>query len=265
MASNSTGTSPFVPLYELTLDDNVFAVLIFLAFPLVSFYGHKLFKYTLCLLGFLATVYVVKLFILDNLVEPFSDTTNMIILFVTGVIGAIICYKIFKFGIFVIGSLAGVLLFSVSHTLIASYAGTQTRFFYYVLQASFGLVGGLLALWQLEGILMVITAFVGGYMFAGSLDHFGLWWQIWDTPSLDPFSGFFSPNISQFTCSQNVCIVLVVLWMLMFLGGLYFQCKKKGEGGEQHPEAMRLGRRSRSAQPGEQDAYGYQRMEGYRY
>jgi hypothetical protein len=112
--------------------------------------------------------------------------------------------------------------FRLGHTKSSGLVLDATRVIIYIL---FALVTGSFAVIQMTNILVVITSFVGGYMLTGSVDHFGLKWRWWTTPSLDPFSGFLQPQVTEFECRDASCWVLVSCWMFLFVAGVLVQCR----------------------------------------
>jgi len=221
------------------INGDILAVILFTASPYILFFGEKLFIPALCLLSF-ATAALGTYWILMA-ATSFSGLTMLIIMLVVGLLAAILAVKIFKFGVFVAGAAAGVLICNAVYQLIASSTHQNSPAFRYALVAGFALCGGLVTLFLLKYILRVVLSFVGGYMVVAPIDHAGVRFGWWTHASLDASSAFFSQP-DQFTCTSGSCYGLFIGWIILaFLGVLVqFKLYQRRKRTAPHSEAHHL-------------------------
>ena len=149
------------------------AVFFIIAGILLVIRGYKVYRIAIMLASaiFLATVSVSIAMSVDDTIK---DTTILIIGIVTGIIGAILGYKFYKFCLFIVGALAGIYLASVilalkQPVLIESKGGRIA------LVAILAIIGAILV-YKVEKIAVVCaTSVIGSYMIMLAIDLFANW------------------------------------------------------------------------------------------
>jgi hypothetical protein len=172
---------------------------------LICFWGYRLLKLTLGVMGFIAGAsggWAVGLSL-----APGSNGIALVGALIGGVIGAALCIWLFFLGIFLLGASAGAVL----ATALFSAAGNQPQA---VLLVVFAVVFGVIALVMQKLMIVVSTALSGSYLVTAGLLHLltgaqdasALWFD-----HLQPGS----PGILGY--------VALVFWLVLALAGGRFQ------------------------------------------
>jgi len=215
-------------------DTDILALIMLLSSPVFTFLGIRFMYPVLALLGMVAGGYGMYLLlnIIRMLYAGFALARNYDIaaILIAGALSAVILVKLTRFGIFVLGA-AGMLFagnaafnFAVSSWLTTIPANIET--YHIVVMVISAAIGGVLAIYFVERVVVrILSAFVGGYAFVGAFDYgLGRAGAVAITP-LAP-EVFFSGDPGTFACSNQVhCYVLIVVWVLLFFAGVWFQFK----------------------------------------
>jgi len=216
---------------------DILALICFITFPLFSFFGRKLYKTTVIVVGagfggYLA-VWVLTL-IRNNSSLTISMTVEYVVIAITAIVIGLLLYKLIQLGVFIIGAVGGVLIGNLAFSLYSGHFvipdwtainwDSLSNIQLGVLAGS-ALVGGLLTVFVIQRVLIgVLTSFIGGYLFVGPLNH--VLWRTGVMPSnsLAP-NVFFTVYANTFACSDIGCWVLLGVWGLLWIGGLIYQFK----------------------------------------
>eukprot|EP00457_Paulinella_chromatophora_P006374 gb/GEZN01006392.1/.p1 GENE.gb/GEZN01006392.1/~~gb/GEZN01006392.1/.p1 ORF type:complete len:390 (+),score=47.76 gb/GEZN01006392.1/:34-1170(+) len=200
---------------------NVLSVLMLLFGPFICFFGHRLFPYVLAMVGFLLGSYA-ALYTMHRVAPGMKIGSKSVIGVVSGIVGGVFLAWAITFGIFVLGGVSGLLLvgwgYQIGIDLIhESLYNPQVQAAVYI---SGAIVGACLAVCLFNYVVKFLTAFLGGFMIAAAIDHFGGLTDTWPT-SLDPFGPMFGhPDL--WVC-EGSCIAVSVLWLGLSLIGVWYQ------------------------------------------
>ena len=129
---------------------------------LICFWGYRLLKLTLGVMGFIAGAtggWAVGLSL-----APGNNGIALVCAVIGGVIGAVLCIWLFFLGIFLLGASAG----AIVATALFSAAGNQPQ---PILVLVVAIVFGLIALVMQKLMIVVSTAFIGSYLITAGIVH----------------------------------------------------------------------------------------------
>jgi hypothetical protein len=129
---------------------------------LICFWGYRLLKLTLGVMGFIAGAtggWAVGLSL-----APGNNGIALVCAIIGGVIGAALCIWLFFLGIFLLGASAG----AIVATALFSAAGNQPQPILVLLLA---IVFGVIALVMQKLMIVVSTAFIGSYLITAGIVH----------------------------------------------------------------------------------------------
>jgi hypothetical protein len=190
------------------LTQNGFAFIYIIFGLLACFWGYRMFKAVLGLIGFILGAYIV-----GGLTASFMGGMGIVPL-IAGVAGGLIFGSLFVglyyMGVFVLGAAAG-WLFGV---MITSMAGNSLHILLFIILA---LVGGILAVTFQKTIITVATSFLGAwYLVAGSFFFMG--------SGYTPMITFVDPaGLSM--AGDGPGIVILICWLTLSVSGMIFQFK----------------------------------------
>ena len=130
-----------------------------------------------------------------------------------------------KVGTFVVGAFPPMLLVNILYQFISALANYSSDLVHLCVVVGVGVIGGALAVWKSPNPFMYLTAFMGGYMLCGGVQHFlFVFGATRSFPALDPAYFFLaysaeSPLLKSATYSDWVFGVLMGVWLLMFTWG----------------------------------------------
>jgi len=207
------------------------ALLMLATSPLFVFYGRRLFRLVLALVGFLSVAYIVHVGLEKT---SFSSTMIIMLSLAAGVFGALLMVGVMRLGVFVIGAMCGVMSSNLFYQIVANKMNTpdnSPETLRYIVIVVMALLGGVLFVCFEPALVAVLTAFFGAYMFAAGFDHIGYRFGFWDDAPLDPTTFFTHPE--RFECSSNTpggtaCHTLVGVWVVLFVVGVLFQLRLIG-------------------------------------
>jgi len=155
-----------------------------------------------------------------------ANGAEVIIILAVGIISGLLAGGLFNKAVFLCGAIAGSLLSNLVYQLVESQIGGDDENIRIGVLVGTTIGCGIIGLLLIDPILKVATSFLGGYMFAAGLDHYGLKFGWWNGATLDPGSGFFQ-HPQDFQCSPQkaVCAGLISSWMILFTLGLVVQFK----------------------------------------
>ena len=183
---------------------------------LVCFYGQRLIKVTLGLVGFVAGA--AGGWAAAGALAPGNSQTGFVCLLAGGVVVALLCFWLFHLGIFIAG--AGVGAVAVSAVLRA--IGQPVEPLSILIAA---VVCGLLALWLQKFMLVLSTAFLGSYLITAAVIHF-----LSGNQEIHPL--WFDGNALK--SGDRLAYVALGLWLICGVLGMRFQYgrgkKEKAEG-----------------------------------
>ncbi|MCK4537352.1 MAG: TMEM198/TM7SF3 family protein [Candidatus Krumholzibacteria bacterium] len=190
------------------ITENGFAFIYIMFGLLACFWGYRMFKAVLGLIGFILGAYLV-----GGLTASFMGGMGLVPL-IAGVAGGLICGSLFVglyfMGIFVLGAAAG-WLFGV---LITSMASNSLHILLFIILA---LVGGILAVTFQKTIIVVATAILGSwYLVAGSFFFMG--------SGYTPMITFRDPAGLSMS-GDGPGIVIIACWLALAVSGMIFQFK----------------------------------------
>lgn len=123
---------------------------------LICFFGYRMFRFVLAIVGFIIGASFVAGFGFT-----LTDGKEIVVILIAAVAGGLIIGALFLFlysaGVFLIGAIFGILLFSG----IIGFVNSNTSPILYILPA---LVGGILALLLQKFIIILITSFTGAWV-----------------------------------------------------------------------------------------------------
>ncbi|KAL4459327.1 hypothetical protein ABPG74_017940 [Tetrahymena malaccensis] len=149
------------------MNDNKWVGTIFLIVVgfFLCFFGLKLIKLTLFLTGF-TLGFLLSFFLFDAFLKSDSSTglnwTAIIVSVLVGIVGAIIAFKIERFGIFCLGALAGTFLaFIIFNTF---HFASSNKFVLWIEVGLCSIIFGCLCVYIKSYILILASSLVGAYM-----------------------------------------------------------------------------------------------------
>lgn len=180
---------------------------------LICFFGQRLVKLTLGLVGFVAGA--VAGWAAAGALAPNNSTAMLVSILVGGVIVAVLCFWLFHVGIFIAGAGAG----AVATAAVSRVIGQPIHPLTLLIVA---LAVGVVALLLQKFMLVFSTAFVGSYLITAAIVHFlnglgqvhPLWFDKLAVKSTD-----------------HLAYVALGLWVIFGILGMRFQYggKKKGK------------------------------------
>ena len=172
---------------------------------LICFWGYRLLKLTLGVMGFIAGAtggWAVGLSL-----APSNSGIAVICAIVGGVIGAVLCIWLFLLGVFLLGASAG----AIVATALFSTAGNQPQ---PILVLVLAIVFGIIAMVMQKLMIVVCTAFSGSYLVAVGLLHLLTGAQDASAPWFDHLR----PG-----STGILGYVALVFWLILGLAGGSFQ------------------------------------------
>lgn len=205
--------------YEVgDFNEDLFAILMITTGPLVCFFGAKLFKYLVSVVGFLMGGYG-SYFLFHKYQHDMhlADDGVLYISLTFALLAAITMFCLYNTGIFAIGALGGVLL----GQFICQF--THVEFILHIiLITACGLAGGFVSFKLIEWVLKPVTAFVGAFMIASASDYLFNRIDKHAETFVSIIQYFGSPTAVK-TCSNGECIIVLAVWALLTICGLYYQ------------------------------------------
>jgi hypothetical protein len=229
---NNTGID-HKPMVEplAALDASIVSVTLILS-PFVIFDGARLCGHSLLVIGFFVGCYggYVLVGITATVTTEVSLLVAVVICLLSGIMGWLLLVKAYACSVVFTGACSGALLGNlVWVTMIARHA-TETALPYRVLLTiAMFLFGGFAAACFMRRVLVVLTPFLGAYIFVAGLDHCGATYlEWWSTSPFDPSSsGQIDANWNEAAIRNDKhVILLLVLWLSLFLAGTYRQARK---------------------------------------
>jgi hypothetical protein len=184
---------------------------------LTCFWGYRILKLTLGIMGFLGGAsggWAVGLSL-----APGNSAIALVCAVVAGIVGAALCIWLFFLGIFLLGASAG----AVVAAAFLNASGNQPQ---PILVFAFAVVFGVIALVMQKFMIIISTAFSGSYLLTAGIFHL-----FTGGPNLSPL--WFEHPPSGAAGMQGY--VALGLWVVLGLGGLSFQYR----GSQQREEAVR--------------------------
>ncbi len=147
-------------------------LLIALLFLVVTFFGYRLFKLVISLLGFgigalLGTLLMGA--INRGKETPISGTVVWIAIVVFGLLGAFLAFKIYKLGVFLSGAVGGYWLGGLLLPFINEHITTLNESTQKVVPFIIAAVVGILTMLLVKPLLVIVTSAVGGWYAAENL------------------------------------------------------------------------------------------------
>ena len=182
---------------------------------LICFFGYRMFRFVLAIAGFLIGALFVAGFGFT-----LTDGKEIVVILIAAVAGGLIVGALFLFlysaGVFLVGAIFGILLFSG----IIGFVNSNTSPILYVLPA---LVGGILALLLQKFMIILITSFTGAWVSVMAVLYF--------------ISSDFSPFRLEFIdrLGENQTYRIVFSWLALGMLGFitqYIIFPKKGKNTE---------------------------------
>eukprot|EP01094_Clydonella_sp_ATCC50884_P021754 TRINITY_DN486_c0_g1_i1.p2 TRINITY_DN486_c0_g1~~TRINITY_DN486_c0_g1_i1.p2 ORF type:complete len:258 (-),score=118.84 TRINITY_DN486_c0_g1_i1:191-964(-) len=202
---------------------NVVAALICLLFgAVVCFYGYRLFRTLIIVIGFVIG-FMICYMILDAH-AGLDEWANVLISIVPGILGAILLHMFYQIAVFTVGFLAGFLGMS---TLVVGFLGTyisdDTWFEVtsYVVLIVIGIVCGILALKFEKLVLVFATAFIGSYGITVAIDYFI---YVDDAEFATVVYSVFAGESVNFS-TEWVAWLMLLVWVIICIVGFVFQHK----------------------------------------
>lgn len=182
---------------------------------LICFFGYRMFRFVLAIVGFIIGASFVAGFGFT-----LTDGKEIVVILIAAVAGGLIVGALFLFlysaGVFLIGAIFGILLFSG----IIGFVNSNTSPILYILPA---LVGGILALLLQKFMIILITSFTGAWVSVMAVLYF--------------ISSDFSPFRLEFIdrLGENQTYRIVFSWLALGMLGFitqYIIFPKKGKNTE---------------------------------
>lgn len=182
---------------------------------LICFFGYRMFRFVLAIVGFIIGASFVAGFGFT-----LTDGKEIVVILIAAVAGGLIVGALFLFlysaGVFLIGAIFGILLFSG----IIGFVNSNTNPILYILPA---LVGGILALLLQKFMIILITSFTGAWVSVMAVLYF--------------ISSDFSPFRLEFIdrLGENQTYRIVFSWLALGMLGFitqYIIFPKKGKNTE---------------------------------
>eukprot|EP00808_Paulinella_micropora_P018511 g69226.t1 len=201
----------------------VLSIVMIVVGPFFVLFGYRLYRYAIAVVGFLVGSYF-TLLALYKTGSELNPTWRAVISAAVGAVCALIMNCIVQIGMFSLGAVAGGLGGDLLYQLVCDIGKlpNHSEPLQIGLIAGGAVLGGALAVWLFQVMVAVVTSFLGGYMVACSIDHFGYAAGAWHY-SIDPFGPMFD-NADVFVC-QASCISLLVLWAGLFAFGTWWQTR----------------------------------------
>jgi hypothetical protein len=227
--------------YNGIQDTDILAIVMLAASPVFTFLGIRFVYPVLGLLGIISGGY--GMYMLLAIIKGYTGwyiapNYQIAAVLVAGVVIAVVLVKLTKAGIFILGA-AGMLFagnaafnFAISSWVTSPPANIET--IHIIVMVVCALIGGICAIYLVEKVVIrILSSFVGGYLFVGAFDYgLGRAKAVSFTPLAPTI--FLNGDPGTFACSAQVhCYVLIVVWLLLFLAGVWVQFKfykvKKGK------------------------------------
>jgi len=216
---------------------DLLSIFLGLTSPIFIFFGIQVLNIVLGLLGAAAGGYIMVLglgvydtYIAANTGDTIDPNVRIGLVVGMALVFAILLIRFTKLGIFVMGALGGLFVGNAVFTfVVANYSNelpTSIGTFHLIVEGVSAIAGGILAIYFVEKILVrVMSAFVGGYMLIGSVDH-GLLRAGWVAAAPLAPEVFFVNNPGNFGCDGQVsCYILLAAWVVLFAAGVFVQFK----------------------------------------
>ena len=178
---------------------------------LICFFGYRVFRFLLIVAGFLigASLSVALVFALtQESILALNKGSDFWIIIIAGIVGglglAIIFLVLYSAGVFLLGALFGIALFSGGTAL----TDINTEPFLYLIPA---LVGGVLALFLQKFMVVLITSFTGA-----GISTIGVIYLI--NKNFNPLDPYFINNMSDIETYR-----VVLSWFALFILGVITQ------------------------------------------
>jgi len=204
---------------------------------ILCFWGAKLFKYLMFVIGFLVAGYGSYVFFL-NFQEQWKLSVNVVqyTSLGLGVLGGLLCFCLYRFSLFLIGALASTIGGQFLFKFISNYVGdlNSQAWIQIVFVALIGLIGGLIMLKLAEWLMKPFTAFVGAFLMMAAGNFFYL--VIADKQTNASFVNvvsFFGKEDSYKSCNNVACYLSLSLWALFTILGSYYQITQHAPWGEE--------------------------------
>lgn len=205
--------------YEIgDFNEDIFAIIMIITGPIVCFFGSKLFKYIISLVGFLMGGYG-SFFLFHKYQDDMhlSDDGVLYISLGCAIFAGLALFCLYNTAIFAIGALGGILLgqFACQFTHVEMIP-------HLVILCFCGFLGGFISFKLIEWVLKPVTSFIGAFMVASSADYLFNRINKHAETFVSIIQYFGSPNAVK-SCSEGECIMVLVAWVLLFVCGLYYQ------------------------------------------
>jgi hypothetical protein len=197
------------------------AILMLVASPIVALFGGKLLKPIMGIIGFFIGAYAF-LWILPH-IPSIHGAAAVILCIVAGLVVGLFFICAVKWGVYILGGIAGFIVGNMVYQLIAqnyNASSNERAIGQPIVIIVFVIVFAIIARCIFKTALKLVTAVVGGYMFAAAIDFFGGKAGWWPTTSFDPSNGFMDDS---FGCHGGWCALLFSLWAVMTSIGLIVQ------------------------------------------
>jgi len=216
------------------LNKAIYSSIMFSCGPFLCFYGRRVFKFTMFVVGFtLFGLMTVDFY--DSYNNTVTDGEVMFLSFVIGIVGGRFLLVLTKPSVAFFGMISGMIFAQgiwllVEPTLADNEVDEHMETVHGVVYFSFTLVGGLLSYKLVDKSLKYMCALVGaffivsgGVFFWGEINSVEVWFS--------PERFLWDPDRPDFEC-MIFCNVCYVAWFLIFVSGVVFQhrgadlCKK---------------------------------------
>lgn len=219
---------------------DLISLAIFSASPLFLFFGVRLYKLVVSLLGaFLGGYFAyflvsgaerIAMRLLSDNHLHLENKARIITMLIFAAVGAMLLLKLTRLGIFTLGALAflmignGAFHFASSALFPGGISPSHYEWIHVTFMLAFCAFGGYLAVYFVEKVLVRIsTSLLGAYMFVGSSDYALKRFNITTAAPLSP-EHFFSVGPEQFACSGYIhCYALVLLLIVLWIAGMHIQ------------------------------------------
>jgi hypothetical protein len=196
---------------------------------LFVFFGNRLVRVVVILVGFIAGGYFSEHFLFSFVLPPsllLDRNQQLSISFTVSVFSAVIVHKLFSWGIFLLGCGAGLMATSFLSQYAAQFADAKwqtilSKQFRLVLLMVVGVLSGTLTMKLHQVLLTPLTAAFGATAFISSLDYFrsgSLSFTNFNVAAPD-----LHQRIREFECEDEACNFLLVLWCCIFFAGVRCQ------------------------------------------
>eukprot|EP00484_Ammonia_sp_Unknown_P008165 CAMPEP_0197061586 /NCGR_PEP_ID=MMETSP1384-20130603/137994_1 /TAXON_ID=29189 /ORGANISM="Ammonia sp." /LENGTH=251 /DNA_ID=CAMNT_0042497291 /DNA_START=77 /DNA_END=832 /DNA_ORIENTATION=- len=213
------------------ITEGVLATILIIGGIVVGFYGYKLHKAILFLLGFIAGAFLTY-FILNNVgIASDSDFLHysLLIAFVIGICTGCLAIAVYNTSVFIIGAICGMIIAQCLWHLIMGWFPNIAKPHIYniIIVLLFAVIFGFIAFKFVAVLIKPLTAFIGSYMMmAGSAYFVQKYIVKQDGDNVVDVAQFFEAGNE---CGTG-CYIFLGCWALLFVICLFVQFRVGKDG-----------------------------------